>query len=76
MKLRFIEYKGDLYLSVGITYDNEAIQECFIAIPIDSIKPNLLRSVLENNTIKIPFSQAKEITNKSQLIALLVLYGW
>ena len=77
MKIRFLEYKKDLYISVGITYDSSLeCPECFVAVRVDDIKPNIARSMLDAHTVKIPFSQATEITNKNKLLALMVLYGW
>jgi hypothetical protein len=76
VKLRFIEYKGDLYVSLGITY-NRSLEtpECFVCAPINAYNSTVYRSILDANTINIPIDEANEVTNKSQLIALMVLYG-
>jgi hypothetical protein len=76
MKLRFIEYKSDIYVVIGITYDSRYLYpECFVAVPLDDVNPSIFRAILDLSTINIPFVEAKEITSKNKLISLMVLYG-
>ena len=76
MKFRFIEYQGDLYVVLGITYDKmQECPDCFVAAPVDKKNSTLFKAALELYTINIPFSQAIEITNKNRLKAIMVLYG-
>lgn len=73
MKFRFITYLNEIYLVVGIGFDDaHQCQEYFEVIPL---QPNLFKAVLYDSTLKIPFSQAIEITDKNTLLNLLVLYG-
>lgn len=76
MKFRFIEYKQDIYIVIGIGYDQ--FQECpeyFLCIPLTKQRLSLFGTVLLSSTTKIPIDQAIEITSKNKLLALLVLYG-
>lgn len=76
MKFRFIEYQGDLYLVVGITYDNtKEYPDCFVITPIDKTTTKLTRTALIGNTLTIPIAYVKEITDKNKLLTLMVLYG-
>lgn len=76
MKIRFIEYKGDVYVVIGISYDStNSCPEYFLSVPIDEFHPSITRSLLESSSIKIPFVEAIEITSKNQILALMVLYG-
>ena len=76
MKLRFIEYCGDIYIVLCITYDTKHhCPECFVAIPISDKQSSLVRTALQLQTLNIPFTDAKEITDKNRLISLMVLYG-
>jgi hypothetical protein len=75
MRYRFIEYKGDLYVVVGITHDQtQSYPECFTAVPVTSSR-TLTECLLERHVLTIPFSEAIEITNKNTILALMVLYG-
>lgn len=73
MKFRFIKYLTDIYLVVGMGYDSRnECPEFFEAIPLET---NLFRAVIHQHVVRIPFSQAIEITDKNTLMNLLVLYG-
>lgn len=74
MKYRFIEYRGDLYVVIGITYDQtQSYPEVFKAVPVASSR-TLTECLLETHTITIPFEYATEITDKNTILALMVLY--
>lgn len=75
MKFRFIEFEQELYLVVGITYDQKVTSECFVAVHIKDIRPSIYALSLSIHTRNIPFSEATEITDKKTLAALMVLYG-
>lgn len=76
MKIRFIEYSGDVYVVVGVTYDTKfQYPECYVAAPLDDVNSSIFRAVLSTDTLNIPFAEAIEITNKNRLISLMVLYG-
>ena len=75
MKLTFIEYKGDIFIVVGIGYfsGNPNSPEFFEVVPL--VDHSLIRSSLQRSVMYVPFSEAIEITDKNRLIALKVLYG-
>lgn len=76
MKIRFIEFEGDIYVVVGITYDTNSIYpECFTAVPLSSYNYSIFKAMLQIDTINIPIDEAIEITDKNQILTLLVLYG-
>lgn len=76
MKMRFIEYEGDIYVVIGITYDStKAYPECFVAVPLKDAEKSPTRAMLSLYTLTIPFIEAKEICDKNRLISLMVLYG-
>lgn len=76
MLLRFIEFSGDIYLVVGITYEMRFDPpECFVAVPLTKANQSITRALIENFSVKIPLAYAMEITDKNRLQALLVLYG-
>lgn len=75
MKFRFVRYLKEIYLVVGIGYDNRfECPEHFVVVPLER-NTSLFRTALDITTINIPFSQAIEITNKNTLLSLMVLYG-
>jgi hypothetical protein len=77
MKLRFVEYAGSVYIVVGMGYglfdSIESHVLFFDVVPINEYK--LIRSALYPMSMKVPFSEAIEITDKKRLLALKVLYG-
>jgi len=76
MLLRFIEFQGDIYLVVGLTYEHRFDPpECYVAVHITKAKSNITRALIENYSVKIPLAYAMEITDKKRLRALMVLYG-
>lgn len=76
MNLRFIEYRGDIYVVIGITYDcRYRNPECFTAVPIDNFNKSVFKAALSLYTLNIPFAEAIEITDKNRLLSLMVLYG-
>lgn len=76
MKIRFIEFKNDIYVVLGMSYDytNEN-PEYFQAVPLNEFHPTIIKTILQNRSIKIPFTEAIEITSKNRIQALMVLYG-
>jgi hypothetical protein len=76
MKFRFVEYEQDLYLVVGIGYDqSNKCPDYFVCVILDKNNSNLFKAVIHPHTINIPFDKAIEITDKKKLLTLLVLYG-
>lgn len=76
MLLRFIEFSGDIYIVVGVTYEMRFDPpECYVAIPITVGTQSITRALIENFSVKIPLAYGMEITDKKRLQALLVLYG-
>jgi len=74
MKFRFIEYERDIYIVIGMGYDHSNIcPEYFICVPLT--KRGLFKASLQVQTIKIALDDAIEITSKSKLSILKVLYG-
>ena len=75
MKFRFIKYLKEFYVVVGIAYDtSQEYPDCYVVVPLDKTV-NLFRAVLQKDTINVPFVLAEEVTDKNELITLLVLYG-
>ena len=73
VKLRFIEYLGEIFIVLGITYDQTLeYPDVFIAVPL---KYSFVKSTLNINTVKIPLVLANEICDKSTLKTLMILYG-
>ncbi len=74
MKIRFIEYNGDMYVVVGFAYEVRFDPpECYVAVPL---RDTVMRSVLLGlDTITIPFCDAVEVSDINRVKALLVLYG-
>lgn len=74
MKYRIVEYLTDLYIVIGIGYNSKYDPpEVFYVVPL---KNTLFKSVVLNlDTIEIPLSEIKEITDKKKLKAIWVLYG-
>lgn len=74
MKVRFIEYCGEIYIVIGISYDsNIDPPEAFHCVPLEH---SITRSMITYlHIMSIPVSQAVEITDIKRIRALLVLYG-
>ena len=76
MKFRFVEYESNIYVVVGIGYNQ--LNECpehFVCIPLDKNNLNLFKTSLQIQTVDIPLDKAIEITSKNKLLTLMVLYG-
>lgn len=73
MKIRIIEWLGDLYLVVGFGYDSHCDPpDVLHAVPLED---TLIRSILVyKDFIKIPLSEAIEITDEKRIRAILVLF--
>jgi hypothetical protein len=81
MKLRFIEYHQSIYIVIGITYDSDYhypaahLPLAFVAVPLGERHRTVYSALLDAYSIKIPFEDATEITDKNRIGALMVLYG-
>lgn len=76
MEYRFIEWNGELYIVVGIGYDTRIDPpDVFHAVPIQN-NQSLFKTVIEYpGLVKIPFSEAVEITDKKRIFAIWTLFG-
>lgn len=74
MKVRLVEWQEDIYLVLGIGYDQLADPpDVYLAIPL---KDTIIRSLLINpDLIKIPFSEAVEITDEKKVKTIFILFG-
>jgi hypothetical protein len=74
MKYRLIEWRGEVYVVVGIGYDVTRdppdVYHCYL------LEHSLLRTSLQSKwpTI-ISFSEAVEITDKKKIQTIWILYG-
>lgn len=75
MDFRFIEWRGELYIVLGIGYDSRIDPpDVFTAVPFDG--RSLYQSVLNMpGIVKIPFTEAVEITDEKRLRAIWILFG-
>lgn len=76
MDLRFIEFRGDIYVVVGQThvrhYDPP---EAFVAIPLSLCRNRTItRDLIEHDSITIPMAYAEEISDKQRVRTLMLLY--
>ena len=74
MKLRLIKFQDTIFIVIGIGYESKFDPpETYYAVPLqESIYRDLIMAHL---VVKIPMSQAIEITDKNKVKALLVLFG-
>lgn len=74
MKFRVIEWQGELYIVVGLGYDEYSDPpDVFYAVPLEY---SLIRSLLVSSyTVIIPISEAIEITDQNRIKAIWILYG-
>lgn len=81
MKLRFIEFNNEIYIVVGIGYNNSypnpegTTKLSFVAVPLLPGHRNIYTALLEAYSVTIPFEEATEITDKKRISSLMVLYG-
>lgn len=75
MEFRFVEWRGELYIVLGIGYDSRIDPpDVFTAVPFDG--RGLYQSVLDApGIVKIPFTEAIEITDEKRLRAIWILFG-
>lgn len=75
MDFRFVEWRGELYIVLGIGYDSRIDPpDVFTAVPFDG--RSLYRSILNMpGIVKIPFTEAVEITDEKRLRAIWILFG-
>lgn len=75
MDFRFVEWRGELYIVLGIGYDSRIDPpDVFTAVPFDG--HSLYRSVINMpGIVKIPFTEAIEITDEKRLRAIWILFG-
>lgn len=76
MDFRFVEWRNELYIVLGIGYDTRIDPpDVFIAVPFTG-EESLFRSILNApSTVKIPFTEAIEITEEKRLRAIWILFG-
>lgn len=74
MNYRIIKWNGAFYIVLGIGYNNRFDPpDVFYAVPITE---TLFISIITTlDVIEIPFYQAIEITDKSVIQAIWILYG-
>lgn len=74
MSFRLILWNDSYFIVTGIGYDLICDPpDVFYAVPLNG---TLARSVLTNlHPIKIPFTEAVEITDKNEISSILILYG-
>lgn len=75
MDYRFVEWRGEIYIVLGIGYDTQIDPpDVFHCVPLES--HSVIRSLLEfPGIVKIPFTEAIEITDKKRIYAIWVLFG-
>lgn len=75
MDFRFVEWRGELYIVLGIGYDSRIDPpDVFTAVPFNG--RSLYMSVLNApGIVKIPFTEAVEITDEKRLRAIWILFG-
>lgn len=75
MDIRLVEWRGELYIISGIGYDTRIDPpDVFIGVPFDGT--SLLRSMIcAPGIVKIPFSEAIEITDEKKIRAIWILFG-
>lgn len=75
MELRFIEWRGEIYIVLGIGYDRSCDPpDVFHCVPLEN--RSIIRTVITAPAlIKIPIAEAVEITEEKRLFAIWTLYG-
>jgi len=81
MKLRIIEYEGQLFVVVGITNLRDKMVnihehwEVFEAYPLNE-NQSIIETILSGGpAVFIKIEDAKEVTERDRLESILVLYG-
>ena len=85
MKLRFVQYQGEIWAIVGIGHRNipqgyrdvnnlHKSEECFELVPI-RLYASLIRAGLSIDTQLVPFNECIEIQDKDAIQMLAILYG-
>lgn len=73
MKLRFIEWRGAIYIVMGIGHNSEFDPpETYYTIPLST--PMIQKIITAENLVKIPMSEAIEITDKQRIKVLYILF--
>lgn len=73
MKLRFLEYRGAIYIVMGIGYDGSFDPpDVYFTIPLDA--PITQKIITAAHLVKIPFSEAIEITDENRIKVLYILF--
>ena len=72
-KYRFVEYKTDLWLIVGIGYNSQLQCEIFEIVPIQYHK-NLLRANISRYSTTVPMDLVTEISDPETINTILALY--
>lgn len=73
MKLRFVEWHGAIYIVMGIGHHAEFDPpETYYTIPLDT--PLVQKIITAESLVKIPMSEAIEITDKHRIKVLYILF--
>lgn len=75
MDYTFIEWRGEIYIVLGIGYDTRIDPpDVFFGVPLQD--KSILRSLINNpGVVKIPISEAIEITDENRINAIWILFG-
>ena len=75
MEFRFVEWYNDIYIVLGQGYDQRIDPpDIFICILLEN--QSIYRTIINPpGLIKIPISEAIEITEKKRLLAIWALFG-
>lgn len=75
MEFRFIEWRNDIYIVLGIGYDSrQDPPDVFICVPLEN--QSIYRSVINPpGLVKIPIAEAMEITEEKRIRAIWALFG-
>ena len=75
MKYRLIEWNSQIYIVLGIGYNKVYDPpEVFCVVPLD--KDFIRSTIMTLDLIEIPFYEAVEITDKTKIRTIWILYGW
>ena len=79
MKARFVEWRGDYYVVVGLTTKQlqfkGPFEYVFEVVVLDNTNLQVARAMLSLDTFFIPIKDCREIENVKELEMLILLYG-
>lgn len=75
MDFRFVEWNKDIYIVLGIGYDQRLDPpDVFICVPLEN--RSIYKTVITvQGLVKIPIAEATEITEEKRILAIWTLYG-